>query len=1112
MPIHHEALTGRWSNLFRTCVIVAFFASLAPGQSTSSIQGIVEDETKAALSGAKIKIRNHATGVVTETTTNDGGLYSAPFLTPGTYEVTAVAEGFSQVTQDNLKLDVGQTARLDFKLAVGALVQSVEVSAAATLLDSETTSVGQVIDNKRIVEMPLNKRNYLELARLAPGVLPSSTLGVGARTGNYEAGIVAMGTRAYQTNILLDGVDNSSRSGGGPLGYQAQATKPSVDAVGEFKVVTNNFSAEYGYRMGAKVMVTIKSGSNQIHGSAYEFLRNDVFDGTNFFANRSGSPKPAYRQNQFGGTVGGALIQDKTFYFFSYEGTRIRLGRSLLSTVPSAAAKSGDFSKERLNLNQIYDPLTTSGSGAAATRLPFPNNVIPPSRFDSVSAGLLALYPSSNVAGREYLDNNYFRSPSDSDDSNQIDFRIDHNFSASDRVFFRYSIRRQDKLTNGPLPTEAGGSGGERVNLRGDNFAASWTRSFTPRLFNEARFGFTNFPTKFDTLLQEPLNAKYGIKNAPGDSFNDGINQGFAGFSISGYATLGIGCCWPNQNNLVNAHIADNLLWQLGRHSLKFGFEMRRANLFREASRNRRGQFTFNKVYTSQLPNVAASRTATGNGLADMLLGWSSQTTVGNPAGEGAIVPSWAGYIQDDWKITSRLTLNLGLRWDLFQGAYYPEGVAVGRGGVSAFLTEFSGVQPGDPRYETFERPKDSGDCGCEQDYNNFAPRVGLAFQLTPKTVLRSGAGIFFAEADSTYSYFVNQTPDFTEVTVNGTNTDKAAQVSDGFAVVQLPASAPVPGTGISTRPKNIVSQYSSQWFFDLQRELPGAIVLTLGYQGSKSTKLALTRNINNPGPHPSIPANQRLLRPQWTGVSLTQMGANANFNAFTARAEKRFAKGLTFLSSYTWSHNIDQNTESLDSGFDSPANPYNFSAERGNSNLDHRHAFVTSATYEVPFGRGRAFGGSASKLVDVFLGGWQIGGILTLRSGFPFEVTYPGDPQNSGTTNRGNRVASGVLDNPTIDRWFDEMAFVASAPGVYGNNGRNVLFGPGTRNLDATLAKRFTLPIEGHTLQFRFESFNFTNTPKFGQPFGGLRASNTATITTADEPRRIQLGLKYVF
>jgi hypothetical protein len=1085
---------------------------------SSGIQGVVTDPSMAPAPGVRVTITNTATGIATVATTNERGFYSVPFMPIGTYRVAAEKEGFSPVSRENLVLNVDQIARVDFTLRIGTVSEIIEVTAAAALLESETTTMGQVIEQKRIAEMPLNLRNYLELAKLSAGVLPARTLGRGARTGgedHTEGGFIALGQRAYQTNVLLDGVDNSSRASGGPLGFQAQATKPPVDAVAEFKVVTNNNSAEYGYRMGGKVVVSTKSGTNEIHGSLYEFLRNEKLDGTNFFANRSGSVKPTLRQNQFGGTVGGPVLKNRTFYFFSYQGTRIRRGQSFTSTVPSAAARSGDFSGEGQNRNRVYDPLTTTGAGAAAIRQPFPANRIPASRFDPVTKPIVDLYPLPNIAGRDLAPNNFFFAPSDIDTSNQYDIKVDHNFSEKDRTFYRYSIRRDDKLQNGPLPLSAFGGGlGQTVFLPSDNIMGSWTRLITPTLYNELRFGYTHYPTRFDILEQENVNKRMGVKGAPGDTFDDGQDHGLARFNPNGYNEIGSRSFWPNRNFLENFQVNNNLLWQRGRHSVKTGVEYRRADIFREAQRFRRGLFTFNKVFTAEMPNNAASRTATGNGLADMLLGWASQTTVGNQLSENAIAPYWGLYVQDDWKLSPRLTLNLGLRWELFQSPYFPDGHRAGRLGVSRFLTEFN-VAPSDPRYETFERPKDGRDCGCKEDYNNFAPRFGAAFRLTAKTVVRAGAGIFYGEADyitSESARWINQTPDFTEVITPTNNIVPAAIVRDGFAPVTLPATEPVPGTNLEVSRDEFPNQYASQWFFDVQRELPGDILLAVGYQGAKATHLYAGRNINSPGPHPTIPANQRRLRPIWNNITLRDPGFNSSYNALVAKAERRFSKGLTFIGSYTWSHNIDQNNESLDEGLAGTANPYDYRSERGNSSLDRRHNFVGSYTYELPFGRGRAFGGSWGGALDALLGGWQLGGILSLRTGIPFSVSYPGDAQNSGTANRGDRIGVGTLPDPTIDRWFDEFAFVASAPGVFGNTGRNVLYGPGSRNFDFILGKRFRLPWERHALQFRFESFNFTNTPTFGQPNSGLRGQATATINQADEPRRIQLALKYTF
>jgi len=390
-----------------------------------------------------------------------------------------------------------------------------------------------------------------------------------------------------------------------------------------------------------------------------------------------------------------------------------------------------------------------------------------------------------------------------------------------------------------------------------------------------------------------------------------------------------------------------------------------------------------------------------------------------------------------------------------------------------------------------------------------------LAFRLNDKTVLRTGAGLFYGEADyltSESARWINQTPDFTEVVTNTNNITPAAIVRDGFSPVTLPARAPVAGTNLEVSRDEYPNQYASQWFFDVQRELPGDILLAVGYQGAKATFLYQGRNINFGGPHPTIPAAQRRVRPTWNSVTLRDPGTNSSYNALVAKGEKRFSRGLTFIASYTWSHNIDQGNESLDEGLSGTANPYNLSAERGNSSLDRRHNFVGSFTYELPFGKGRAIGANWGRALTTVLGGWQVGGILSLRTGIPFSVSYPGDTQNSGTANRGNRVGVGTIDNPTINKWFDEFAFVAAPPGVFGNTGRNVLYGPGSRVFDFILGKTFQMPWERHSLQFRFEAFNFTNTPTFDVPNGGLRGQATATINSADEPRRIQFALRYSF
>jgi hypothetical protein len=1099
-------------SLLKALCGVFLLAGAAWAQS-SSIQGVVSDNSGAVIPGAAVQVANLETGVTADVSSNEAGFYVVPALNPGLYKITATADGFAPQERPQLRLEVGFTARVDFNLNVGSVVEVVEVSAAAQLLQTDQTDVGQVIDSKRILEMPLNGRNYLQLAQFTVGVLPSRALGKGTRQDGErggEGGFRAMGVNVAQNNILLDGNDNSSRNSGGALGFQSQAVKPPVDAVSEFKVVTNNMSAEYGYRAGAKVLVSTKSGTNSFHGSAYEFLRNDKLDGTNFFANRAGAPKPTYRQNQYGGTIGGPIAKNKTFFFFSYQGTRIRLGQSFIESVPSRAVLSGDFSQQPAVRRNVYDPATLSGTAAAAVRTQFPNNVIPASRFDPIAKRIADLYPAPNIGGLENAPNNFFFSPSDTDDADQYDMRFDHNLNDKHRFFARYSIRDQFVYQNGVLPEPAIGGTGQTVDLLGHNWAFSFNSALSPTKFNEFRFGYTYFPTTFDIPIQENLNKEFGIKGAFGDTLNDGKDNGYALFGPAGFTQVGPRGFWPNFNDLNNYMLADSFSLVKGSHTIKFGGEYRRTSIFREAQRHRRGNFAFSGQYTSQNPNVAASRANTGNGMADMLLGWVSGGNTGSPQGETSIIPYYGFFVQDDWKVSQRLTINAGLRWELMQTPTFPD--PENQSVVRYLLPEVNGIAPGQ---EAFVFPEDGSDCGCKEDFNNFAPRLGLAYKLSNKTVLRAGAGIYYGEPDNVgeSARFTTGAPRAGEIAL-GTFTSFTTTpifVQEGLPPYQT--GVVLPGVGVSPSFDSQPTFYVGQWFFDLQRELPMDTLLTIGYIGTKSTHLWTSRNINQPfTTHPTQNVNQRRIRPQFGGVGLSEASMNANYNSLTAKAEKRFTQGLTFLSSFTWSHNINYGNENLEQDASGRAFEYDLNLDRGNANLDRRLAYVASAVYELPFGKGRKHlqSGPASWI----LGGWQLGGLVSFLSGVPQDHTHPVNTVNVGGRVRGDVVAPANLPSSerTIDRWFNTTFVTASAPGVFGNAGRNLIVGPGRSNLDIMVARDFLMPWEGHEVQFRFESFNFSNTPAFGQPNTGVGTPAVGTISQADEPRRIQFALKYVF
>jgi len=1087
------------------CTLLILCGSLF-AQSLGTIQGVVTDNTGAVIPGAEIKVTNLDTGVQHTASSNEVGFYVVPALNPGRYKIECTSPGMAASQYPEVVLEVAQTMRMDFELSVGTVTEVVEVSAAAQLLQSEKTDVGQVIEGKRILEMPLNGRNYLQLARLTAGVLPASRNGA-----RGEGAFTAVGTHAYQNNVMLDGNDNSARASGGPGGGQAQVTKPPIDAVAEFKVLTNNTSAEYGFRMGAKVLVTTQSGTNNLHGSLYEFLRNDALDATNFFANRVGAEKPALRQNQFGGTLGGPVVKNRTFFFGSYQGTRIRHARSYVSSVPSQDLLNGDSSRQPATMRNIFDPLTITGSGTNATRLPFPGNRIPAARFDPVAKNVLDLYPAPNIAGREHLPNNYYYGPSDSDDADQYDFRVDHNFNDAHRTFVRYSRRIQTVDNPGRLPMPAS-SGGSRTDYDGHNLAVNFGSSLASNKYNELRFGFSYLLAVKDIRFKENLNPQLGIKGAPGDSFNDGKDQGYSRFVISGFAQLGPGSYLRNTNRLRNYLVADTLMIQHGRHAIKFGGEFRRLNYFREANRFRRGAIWFTGVYTAEKPNSAASRANTGNAVADMLLGWMNSIQYGNQQGNNNINPYYGAFIQDDWKLTNKLTVNVGLRWDFFQAPYFPHPE---KQSVVRYLTlDMNGV-PFDQ--ERFVFPKDGRDSGAIEEYKNFAPRLGFAYRLTPATVIRSGAGMYFGESDGVdweSTRFRTGPPRALEFKDSQPREWTSLYLQHGFPPF-TPGVIP-PGSvlqRVMTSPDYLPTPYSAQWFFDLQQTLPMDTLLTVGYQGNVSKHLSVCdRNINTPfTPHPTIRWQDRRIRPQFMQVQAVDNMVSASYQALTVKAEKRFSRGFTFLSSFTWSHTIDYVAAFLEGG-SGYATSHDLSRERANSTQDRRLAYALSFLYELPFGTGKPL--LKSGIAGAIAGGWEVGGLLTLLSGMPYDHTFNVDNQNTGGRVRGDWVRNPNLPKSerTIDRWFDIGFVRPSAPGVIGNAGRNLIYGPPTKNLDFIVARNFRLPWEGHVLQFRFESFNMTNTPNFGGPNVAVGTPAAGTIQSAGDPRRIQFGLKYRF
>lgn len=1068
-----------------------------------TIQGVVMDPTGGVVPDTQIRLTNTDTEVSASTRTNAQGFYSVSFLNPGHYSVRAEHSGFATLTHGGIKLDVGQTARVDFKLQLGQVAQTVEVSAASTLIDSQTTVVGQVVNNKEVVELPLNGRNYLELAQLTAGVSPSR----GSRQAGNGA-FSALGQNGAQAYVALDGVDNSSRVSGGIMGNEAQMVTPSIDSIAEFKVVTNNNSAEYGFRMGGNVIVSTKPGTNNLHGSLYEFLRNAKLDGTNFFA--VGQPKPPYKRNQFGGTVGGPIIRNRTFFFGSYEGTRIRLGQARTSTVPIMAYRNGEFAGGR----PIFDWMSTRPNPAKAgtyIRDPFPGNRIPPERFDPVAAKIISLYPEPNLPGKV---NNYFFSPSQSRDSDEVDARLDHNLTDAHRAFFRYSRRTFSHVNPGPLPTPADGGSWNTEDLTAHSGVASLSSTFSPSRMNEFRLGVSRAESLRDVPYDKSLFQDYGITGLP--DFGSFDQRGLPRFQPTGYQRVGSSTFWPNNNNLSLFDLNDTVMLIRGRHMIKTGFSFHRERLFRRAARFSRGFYAFNRSFTQN----PLSRGNTGDGLADFLLGTASTATIGNANGEDPVAHNYSAFVQDDWRVTSRLTLNIGLRWDVFGPPSFRQ---LDKLPVSNYV-----FTPGSQEY-TIVRAKDEGDCGCDHDLNNFGPRIGFAYQATAKTVIRSGFGIVYGQPDAISFFgdarFQNLPPDFVEITPP---TDRlfepSAIVSQGFPSVVFPATSVPENVFVNTADRFMPSQYVQQWFIDIQRELPFNSVLTLSYLGNSSHHLVQVRDVNQPlTPGPGS-VKSRSQHPYFGPILYRDPGGNGSYNGMTVKLEKRYSRGLSMLVNYTWSHDINNVNEALASlnGQELQDN-YDLKRNRGNSVFDTRHTFVSSVIYDLPVGRGRTFLNVGGPL-DWVLGGWQVSGILALRTGAYFTPRVHTDISNTGTVNptggtsirnHPDRLLDGNLPSSqrSIDQWFDVSAFAIPEQYTYGNAGRNILVGPGLRNLDLKVGKNFVFGAEhSKRVEFRGEFFNFSNTPHFGLPADQIDVAGVGAIRSAGSPREIQFGLKFLF
>jgi outer membrane receptor protein involved in Fe transport len=1106
-------------------------AGIASGQTFGEITGQVRDQTGASVAGAGVTAINIATNASRSSVTNEAGIYSFPSMPPGTYNVRVEKAGFKIASANNIALQVQQSARLDFDLQVGQVTETIEVVATAALLSSENATVGTVIENKRIVDLPLNGRNYLQLVALAPNVsygFPSAGQ-AGSRQGGVRAdmSISVAGQRANYNRYTLDGVENTDPN------FNTFVVYPSVDALQEFKVQTGIYPAEFG-RGATQINVSTKPGANEYHGTAYYFLRNDKLDAKNYAFTAARPEKDPFKWNQFGFTLGGPISipkilngRDRLFFMTNYEWFRQRRNVQAVYTVPTAAMRAGDFSELPFGTQGIFDPGTRRAVGGQVISEQFPENRIPANRIHPTSQKLIDFLPAPNLPETRQ---NYVTAQGRPINRDQFIGRFDVVESSSSQWSGRYSWGDENQLT------EALRLNGSKIVTNFKQVMVSNTRVLSPATVNEVRFGYTKF---YNTNGPELAFGRdvVGELSIPGLASGPPVQWGIPNVSLQGvYTGFGNDSEGPYENNNSSVQFIDNFSWVRGKHAFKFGGEVRQDRYNQIGNQFARGQFTFQRNATNNLALSGVS----GDPFADFLLGEVYQAEAAVSIANAQFRSTgFALYVDDNWKLTQRITLNLGLRYEftppwedqtgtLFNGIVRQDIRAENVQDRSVYPFFMRQGQPSqDPyagialRWPDIEVRQDGtlGNRLVGIDKNDFAPRVGITWAPTAKWVIRTGAGYFYSQDTGNPRFDMarnlagrlrdNSNAQFPHLKWE----NSLAAIAGGVANVPRPYTF--------ANPYDRRTPYTLQYMLNVQRELPHDMAFEIGYLGSQSRHLESLRAVNEAIPaDPRVDARPVHLRspfPTFGRIQLVDNGGNGNYNSLGAKLTKRYSSGLTFLGSYTWSKSIDTATAIRNLGGDTlfPQNSYCRACERARSSHDVRHRFVTSALWDLPFGRGRRVG-IENAVLNHIAGGWQLGSILTLQTGFPITVTNGQDASNTGAffdrPNSSGRDAALPRGEQDPERFFDTSAFFVNAPGTHGNVGRNTLTGPGIIQFDFSMLKDFNFT-EQHRLQLRFEAFNLTNHPNWGNPTANITSATFGRITsTRTNMRQLQVALKYVF
>jgi len=1149
-----------------------------------TITGTVTDQSGAAIPDVKVTITEVATNLSYEVTTNAAGEYVRPALKAGTYTVSAEAKGFRRVAQENVVVTAGDRIGVPLTLPVGDVTESVEVTAEAPLLQTENTTQGASLNKTEVSELPMGgQRVFSYLARLSPGVLVAEPGARDAQNGGFSAnGVRSTG----ENNFLLNGVDNNVNV----IDFINQTSYvigPSLDAIGEMRILTNGYNAEYGRAAGGVVDVTLKSGTNGLHGSLFEFLQNTDLNANRWENNLADVERPPLKQNQFGGTAGGPIIKNKLFIFGDYQGTRIataggvvqNLGYGQFETIPTAAEVGGNFSAllgkaigtdpasgQTVLQNEIFDPSSTTcnAAGTVCTRSPFPNNTIPASRMDPAAAKIAALYPAPNqpIINGNYPQNDYYALTAGSFKTDQGDGRVDYRIDQKDSLFG--SISWSDTAKSAVPPFQGALDGGNFYGSSeqdlGRNAQIGLTRIWSPSIISETRLAFSRLVT-----ARTQANANTDEFKAIGIGGLDPtttLNGGLPQFGMGQYSQVGANDWLPTKEYSNVWDFIQNVSITKGKHSFKFGGEVKPIQFPFFQVPFPHGEMNFSRTETA-FPSTGTDNggltgflnTDTGDSFASFLLGAIDNGQISTTNFISSTRQSYDFYAQDDWKVTPKLTINYGLRYELWS----PIGEQFARQSnfdIDTLTLEIpTGRNQNAPLPPNFNTPYTLNGItypadfpnvkvcrGCVSQYlipwdkHDFGPRLGFAYNIRQRTVIRGAYGIFYGGEEQQggnpnrgESAPFNESPQLNRPAgVSQFQPDPyfANGAATGGITVGYPLTVfttyPVSSLQFREVANDFVNPMVQKWNLTVQEDLGHQMSLEVGYQGNHSSHQLFQPDFN-PCPNlgtlnASINCNSLRTYPDIGSISGTSSFGFGNYNAMTVKLERRMSKGLEFIASYTYGHAL-ANTGTTLSGsnnFQTKSN-LDYNLDYSSAAWDIRHNFTTGFVYDLPFGRGKQFGSSMNRAADALVGGWQVNGILTLHTGQPYTVSASGcqgvwagcfadlvSGANPNAAPSGGRTPS---------EWFNTANFTAPASLTEGNLGDNTNYGPPLRNLDLSIFKDFAFT-ERYRLQFRTEIFNFTNTPQFSFPDSGFGDANFGRITStlSGTERHIQFALKFLF